>query len=138
LLCIEKRFKSIFWWQLGRVELEGRQVEIRSRTLIRCLICVPVIADPGVTFIADPKKPGDDHLLVHAATISLMLRKAKAEQHICNISDALTFLRENIYFSLFFLSRSMLISGFACKRKPPICRGSVEISEDKQVKHFEV
>jgi hypothetical protein len=34
-----------------------------------CFICVSVIADPGVTFIADPKKPGDDHLLVHAASL---------------------------------------------------------------------
>uniref|UniRef100_A0A804PSK4 Meiotic recombination protein DMC1 n=1 Tax=Zea mays TaxID=4577 RepID=A0A804PSK4_MAIZE len=40
-----------------------------------------VIADPGGgMFITDPKKPAGGHVLAHAATIRLMLRKGKGEQ----------------------------------------------------------
>ena len=50
---------------------------------------VPVIADPGGgMFITDPKKPAGGHVLAHAATIRLMLRKGKGEQRICKIFDA--------------------------------------------------
>ncbi|KAH9546041.1 hypothetical protein CY35_12G075800 [Sphagnum magellanicum] len=48
-----------------------------------------VIADPGGgTFVADPKKPAGGHVLAHAATIRLMLRKGKGEQRICKVYDA--------------------------------------------------
>ena len=50
---------------------------------------VPVIADPGGgMFITDPKKPAGGHVLAHAATIRLMLRKGKGEQRVCKIFDA--------------------------------------------------
>ncbi|AQK79698.1 Meiotic recombination protein DMC1-like protein [Zea mays] len=48
-----------------------------------------VIADPGGgMFITDPKKPAGGHVLAHAATIRLMLRKGKGEQCVCKIFDA--------------------------------------------------
>jgi hypothetical protein len=48
-----------------------------------------VIADPGGgMFITDPKKPAGGHVLAHAATIRLMLRKGKGEQRVCKIFDA--------------------------------------------------
>ena len=61
-----------------------------------------MIADPGGgMFITDPKKPAGGHVLAHAATIRLMLRKGKGDQRVCKIFDApnlpLTFLREKLY-----------------------------------------
>lgn len=48
-----------------------------------------VIADPGGgVFISDPKKPAGGHVLAHASTIRLMLRKGKGEQRVCKIFDA--------------------------------------------------
>jgi meiotic recombination protein DMC1 len=48
-----------------------------------------VIADPGGgTFVADPKKPAGGHVMAHASTVRLMLRKGKAEQRICKVHDA--------------------------------------------------
>ena len=48
-----------------------------------------MIADPGGgMFITDPKKPAGGHVLAHAATIRLMLRKGKGEQRVCKIFDA--------------------------------------------------
>lgn len=48
-----------------------------------------VIADPGGgTFVADPKKPAGGHVMAHASTVRLMLRKGKAEQRICKVFDA--------------------------------------------------
>lgn len=48
-----------------------------------------VIADPGGgMFISDPKKPAGGHVLAHASTVRLMLRKGKGEQRVCKIFDA--------------------------------------------------
>ncbi|KAG1358629.1 putative Meiotic recombination protein DMC1 [Cocos nucifera] len=48
-----------------------------------------VIADPGGgMFISDPKKPAGGHVLAHASTIRLMLRKGKGEQRVCKMFDA--------------------------------------------------
>lgn len=48
-----------------------------------------MIADPGGgTFVADPKKPAGGHVIAHASTVRLMLRKGKAEQRICKVFDA--------------------------------------------------
>jgi meiotic recombination protein DMC1 len=56
---------------------------------ISSFFLAPVIADPGGgMFITDPKKPAGGHVLAHAATIRLMLRKGKGEQRVCKIFDA--------------------------------------------------
>lgn len=48
-----------------------------------------VIADPGGgVFISDPKKPAGGHVLAHASTVRLMLRKGKGEQRVCKIFHA--------------------------------------------------
>lgn len=38
--------------------------------------------------MADPKKPAGGHVLAHAATVRLSLRKGKGEQRICKVFDA--------------------------------------------------
>lgn len=48
------------------------------------------MADPGATlsFACDPKKPIGGHIMAHASTTRLFLRKGKGEQRICKIFDS--------------------------------------------------
>jgi RecA/RadA recombinase len=48
------------------------------------------MADPGggVSFVPDPKKPVGGHILAHASTTRLYLRKGRGEQRICKIYDS--------------------------------------------------
>jgi meiotic recombination protein DMC1 len=39
-------------------------------------------------FVADPKKPVGGHILAHASTTRLSLRKGRGEQRICKIYDS--------------------------------------------------
>jgi meiotic recombination protein DMC1 len=47
-------------------------------------------ADPGagLTFVADPKKPIGGHVLAHASTTRLYLRKGRGETRIAKIYDS--------------------------------------------------
>ncbi|XP_016397921.1 meiotic recombination protein DMC1/LIM15 homolog [Sinocyclocheilus rhinocerous] len=47
-------------------------------------------ADPGagMTFQADPKKPIGGHILAHASTTRISLRKGRAELRIAKIFDS--------------------------------------------------
>jgi len=49
-----------------------------------------VMADPsgGVSFVPDPKKPVGGHVLAHASTTRLFLRKGRGEQRVCKIFDS--------------------------------------------------
>eukprot|EP00850_Spirogloea_muscicola_P010868 SM000065S20217 [mRNA] locus=s65:329172:331881:- [translate_table: standard] len=83
----------------GRGELAERQqklaqmlsrlIKIAEEFNVAVFITNQVIADPGGgTFVADPKKPAGGHVLAHASTVRLMLRKGKGEQRICKVYDA--------------------------------------------------
>lgn len=49
-----------------------------------------MMADPGatMTFVADPKKPVGGHVLAHASTTRLALRKGRNETRIAKIYDS--------------------------------------------------
>ena len=53
------------------------------------LITNQVMADPsgGMTFVQDPKKPIGGHVLAHASTVRISLRKGKGEQRVAKIVD---------------------------------------------------
>ncbi|KAJ7528024.1 hypothetical protein O6H91_16G080400 [Diphasiastrum complanatum] len=83
----------------GRGELAERQqklaqmlsrlIKIAEEFNVAVYMTNQVIADPGGgTFVADPKKPAGGHVLAHASTIRLMLRKGKGDQRICKIYDS--------------------------------------------------
>ncbi|XP_020105227.1 meiotic recombination protein DMC1 homolog isoform X2 [Ananas comosus] len=83
----------------GRGELAERQqklaqmlsrlTKIAEEFNVAVYMTNQVIADPGGgMFISDPKKPAGGHVLAHASTIRLMLRKGKGEQRVCKIFDA--------------------------------------------------
>lgn len=89
-----------------RVDYEGRgQLSERQQVLGRFLSKVQkiseqfniavfltnqVMADPGggMSYAVDPKKPVGGHILAHASTTRLFLRKGKGEQRICKIFDS--------------------------------------------------
>ncbi|KAJ3207099.1 Meiotic recombination protein dmc1 [Dinochytrium kinnereticum] len=84
----------------GRGELSERQqkLNIMLARLMRLaeefnvavFITNQMCADPGATmsFVADPKKPIGGHVLAHASTTRLYLRKGRGETRICKIYDS--------------------------------------------------
>lgn len=57
---------------------------------VAVLISNQVVAqvDAGAMFQADPKKPIGGHILGHASTTRLYLRKGRGETRICKIYDS--------------------------------------------------
>lgn len=57
---------------------------------VAVLITNQVVSDPsgGAMFVADPKKPVGGHVLAHASTIRISLRKGRAEQRLMKVVDA--------------------------------------------------
>lgn len=84
----------------GRGELSSRQMHLAKflRMLqrmcdefgIACVITNQVVAqvDGGALFATDPKKPIGGHIIAHASTTRLYLRKGKGECRICKIYDS--------------------------------------------------
>jgi meiotic recombination protein DMC1 len=57
---------------------------------VAVVITNQVVADPGgaAMFVADVKKPIGGHVMAHASTTRLMLRKGRGDQRICKIYDS--------------------------------------------------
>eukprot|EP00803_Ostreobium_quekettii_P001553 evm.model.scf_55.1 EVM.evm.TU.scf_55.1 scf_55:3576-7547(-) len=84
----------------GRGELAERQQRLaqmmsRVRKIseefnVAVVVTNQVMSDPsgGAMFVSDPKKPVGGHVMAHASTCRLSLRKGKAEQRICKIVDS--------------------------------------------------
>ena len=84
----------------GRGELSERQqvlgkmlsriMKIAEQFNIAVYLTNQVMADPGggATFVQDPKKPVGGHILAHASTTRLYLRKGRGEQRICKMYDS--------------------------------------------------
>ena len=75
------------------------------------------VSDPsgGAMFVADPKKPVGGHVLAHASTIRISLRKGKAEQRVMKVVDAPN-LREQDARPSPCLVRAAAIEGVICMR----------------------
>ncbi|RUS28520.1 RecA protein [Jimgerdemannia flammicorona] len=84
----------------GRGELAERQqrlnlmlnrlMKISEEYNVAVFITNQVTADPGggMTFVADPKKPVGGHVIAHASTTRLSLRKGRGEERIAKIYDS--------------------------------------------------
>ncbi|CCW64390.1 unnamed protein product [Phytomonas sp. EM1] len=84
----------------GRGELAERQqklgrmmsqlLKIAEEFNVAVYITNQVVSDPGGAsmFVADPKKPIGGHVLAHASTTRLSLRKGRGDQRICKIYDS--------------------------------------------------
>eukprot|EP00899_Mesostigma_viride_P004686 jgi/Mesvir1/14218/Mv09669-RA.1 len=84
----------------GRGELADRQqqlaqmlsrlTKVAEEYNIAVFMTNQVMADPGANamFVQDAKKPIGGHILAHASTTRLSLRKGKGEQRICKVVDS--------------------------------------------------
>ena len=84
----------------GRGELAERQqvlgkflsrlTKLGEEYGIAVVITNQVVSDPGggAVFISDPKKPIGGHIMAHASTTRLFLRKGKGDQRICKMYDS--------------------------------------------------
>lgn len=84
----------------GRGELGERQqrlnqmlaklIRVAEEYNVAVFITNQMMADPGatMTFVADPKKPVGGHVLAHASTTRVALRKGRNETRIAKIYDA--------------------------------------------------
>ncbi|KAJ1993051.1 Meiotic recombination protein dmc1 [Dimargaris cristalligena] len=84
----------------GRGELSERQQKLNtmlSRLMkiaeefnVAVYITNQICSDPGagMSFVADPKKPVGGHVLAHASTTRLSLRKGRGEQRIAKLFDS--------------------------------------------------
>lgn len=84
----------------GRGELGERQqklnqflarlMRIAEEYNVAVLITNQMMADPGasLTFVADPKKPIGGHVLAHASTTRVYLRKGRGETRVAKIYDS--------------------------------------------------
>ena len=54
------------------------------------LVTNQVISDPsgGAMFVSDPKKPVGGHVMAHASTVRLSVRKGKGEQRVVKVIQA--------------------------------------------------
>ncbi|KAH3763705.1 meiotic recombinase Dmc1 protein [Pelomyxa schiedti] len=83
---------------LFRVDFTGSSEEFNIAVLMSNQVC----ADPGAgaMFVADPKKPIGGHVLAHASTTRLFLRKGKGEQRICKVYDSPCLPEEEAIFTI--------------------------------------
>jgi RecA/RadA recombinase len=65
-------------------------MQIAEEFNVAVLITNQVMSDPsgGAMFVVDPKKPVGGHVIAHASTVRLSLRKGKGEQRIMKVVDA--------------------------------------------------
>eukprot|EP00892_Ulva_mutabilis_P010736 jgi/Ulvmu1/8034/UM004_0271.1 len=99
LLIIDSVMCNLRSDYVGRGELSERQQRlgqylkrlkcISEEFNIAVLMTNQVMADPsgGMTFVQDPKKPIGGHVLAHASTVRLSLRKGRGEQRVIKVVD---------------------------------------------------
>ena len=96
----------------GRGELSERQQvlgkflsklqKISEQFNIAVFITNQVMADPGgaMSYAVDPKKPIGGHILAHASSTRLFLRKGKGEQRVVKIFDSPSIAEGEAVFQL--------------------------------------
>lgn len=96
----------------GRGELAERQqklgkvlsvlVKLAEQFNIAIFYTNIMTSDPGggSMFISDPKKPIGGHVIAHASTTRLLLKKGRGEQRICKISHSPSLPESECVFSL--------------------------------------
>eukprot|EP00882_Tetradesmus_deserticola_P021545 GHRQ01023322.1.p1 GENE.GHRQ01023322.1~~GHRQ01023322.1.p1 ORF type:complete len:139 (-),score=43.95 GHRQ01023322.1:298-714(-) len=65
-------------------------LQISEEFNVAVVVTNRVMSDPGggMTFVADPKKPVGGHVMAHASTQRLYLRKGKGEQRVAKVVDS--------------------------------------------------
>lgn len=96
----------------GRGELSERQqklgkflstlIKLAEQFNIAVVMTNQVQSDPGAgaVFVNDPKKPLGGHVMAHASTTRLFLRKGRGEERICKIFDSPSLAENETTFRL--------------------------------------
>ncbi|KAF9761325.1 Meiotic recombination protein DMC1/LIM15 like protein [Nosema granulosis] len=96
----------------GRGELGERQQKLNqflSKLMnmaeeynVAVLITNQMMSDPsgGMTFVSDPKKPIGGHVLAHASTTRIYLRKGRGETRVAKIYDSPDFPESEAIYSI--------------------------------------
>ena len=86
--------------KLGR--MLNRLMKIADEFNVAVVITNQVCADPGASamFVSDPKKPVGGHIIAHASTTRLFLRKGKGDQRICKVYDSPSIPESEATFQL--------------------------------------
>lgn len=65
-------------------------MQIAEEFNVAVVITNQIQSDPsgGAVFVSDPKKPVGGHVIAHASTIRLSLRKGKGEQRLLKVVQA--------------------------------------------------
>ena len=68
----------------------SRLIKLAEEYNVAVVISNQVVSDPGggAVFVQDPKKPIGGHIMAHASTTRLFLRKGKGDQRICKVYDS--------------------------------------------------
>lgn len=84
-----------------------------------------VVSDPsgGAVFVADPKKPVGGHVLAHACTVRLSLRKGKGEQRLVKVVDAPN-LRERPCLLQCACNTAACLRPYQCNACTILCTGA--------------
>ncbi|KAL3139027.1 Meiotic recombination protein dmc1 [Trebouxia sp. C0010 RCD-2024] len=71
-------------------QMMSRLKKISEEFNVAVLVTNQVMSDPsgGAMFVVDPKKPLGGHVMAHASTIRLSLRKGKGEQRVMKVVDS--------------------------------------------------
>ncbi|OQR76020.1 meiotic recombination protein DMC1/LIM15 -like protein, partial [Tropilaelaps mercedesae] len=83
-------------------QLMSRLQKISEEYNVAVLITNQMTADPGatITFQADPKKPIGGHILAHASTTRVQLRKGRGEIRIAKIYDSPELPEDEAQFAI--------------------------------------
>ncbi|KNC50599.1 RAD51/dmc1 protein [Thecamonas trahens ATCC 50062] len=71
-------------------QMLARLTKLADEFNIAVFITNQVVSDPGggAMFVSDPKKPVGGHVLAHASTTRLSLRKGRGNQRVCKLFDS--------------------------------------------------
>lgn len=70
--------------------VSGLLSQVAEEFNVAVVITNQVMSDPGggMTFVVDPKKPVGGHVMAHASTQRIYLRKGKGEQRVMKVVDS--------------------------------------------------
>ncbi|XP_039162725.1 meiotic recombination protein DMC1 homolog, partial [Eucalyptus grandis] len=74
--------------QVELAQMLSRFIKIAEESNVAGYMTNQVVADPGGGVSSDPMKPAGGHVRARAATIRLMFRKLRREQHVSKVFDA--------------------------------------------------
>ena len=95
------------------------------------LLTLQVMSDPsgGAMFVVDPKKPVGGHVIAHASTVRLSLRKGKGDQRVMKVVDSPNlrefFESEHTAGTVYTVHLAALTWQVSCVRSVKVCHACI-------------